>query len=94
MNVRTKQYMKLLAALPKEIQDAAAEAFELFKENPNHPFFKAKRPKYTKTSNLRPDSVVLRLNQDYRVVYANDQDDKVFYFIGTHRDYDILVGRA
>jgi mRNA-degrading endonuclease RelE of RelBE toxin-antitoxin system len=93
-NKRTRQYKKLLAALPKEIQEAATEAYKIFKKDPNSPMFMAKEPKYTRTSNLKPNSIILRLNDNYRIVYAIDGEDRVFYFIGNHSDYNKLVGRT
>ena len=81
----TKQFRALLAKLPKEIRRQARHAYRLFRENANHPSLQFKlvhrsEPIYS-----------ARINIDYRAVAIVDREVAVWFWIGSHSDYDKLL---
>jgi len=92
-NVRTKSYKNRLAKLPARISTIADAVFEVFLENPedprleNHPLGDTHRGRHRKGS--RAVSVTSR----YRAIYVVDDSTNVWYWIGSHEDYNIFTGR-
>lgn len=89
-NVRTAEYMKLLAGLPETIQKLADDAFALFLENQDHPSLRYH--KLADSENLRTNSYSASITMKYRAVCTIDGDTRVWYWVGSHADYDRLVG--
>jgi hypothetical protein len=86
MNSRTtRRFRELLAALPEHVQKQAREAHRLFRANPHHPGLHFKR--------LRPDPPIYsaRVGIGYRAVGLLDGDAIVWYWIGSHAEYDLLL---
>lgn len=72
--------------LPKEVQERARQAYRQFVANPNHPGLKFKR--------LESEAPLwsVRISDSYRAVGVRDPDDTiVWFFIGSHADYDRLL---
>jgi len=67
------------------VQKQAREAHRLFQANPQHPGLHFKR--------LRPDPPIYsaRVGIGYRAVGLLDGDAIVWYWIGSHADYDQLL---
>ncbi len=92
-NVRIKNCKNQLAKLGKRIVSLADEAFLTFVNNPeapvlhNHPLGDTHRGRHRKGS--RAVSVTFR----YRAIYVVDGDTNVWYWIGSHEDYNIFTGR-
>jgi hypothetical protein len=89
----TETFWSLLAALPKEIQDLAHKQFCLYKANPDHPGLKVKRLKHTKNPVWS-----VRINDTYRALAirttdAYDQPVMLWFWIGTHTEYDKVTAR-
>ena len=81
----TKQFRACLEALPRDIQERAAEAYQLFAKNPQHPSLRFK-----KIHNLLA-VYSARVSLDYRAVGILKEDQIVWFWIGTHSDYDKLL---
>lgn len=76
------------AKLPRDIQRRAREAYRQFKSDPAHPGLQFKRLHST----LPLWSV--RVTKSYRAVGIRRSDDTiVWFFIGTHAEYDQLLAR-
>ena len=92
-NVRTRKHKEMLSKLPAGIQDLAQAAFRRFEQDPldpaleNHPLQDTRRGKHRKGS--RAVSVTAR----YRAIYVVDGDTNVWYWIGSHEDYNNYTGR-
>ncbi len=70
-------------ALPLEIRLAAQRAYQKFQESPAHPSLHLERLR----SNPRAWSV--RVTRDYRAVALRYEDENwVWFWIGSHRDFD------
>jgi hypothetical protein len=68
--------------LPAEIQRLADHSFELLKANPAHPSLY-----YKKVGRFRSARVGLH----YRALGVKAEDGVVWFWIGTHADYDKLI---
>lgn len=73
------------AKLPREIQERARAAYRRFRENPNHPGLQFKRLHTT----LPLWSV--RITDSYRAVGVRNDDTIIWYFIGTHAEYEKML---
>jgi hypothetical protein len=86
MNSRTtRRFREMLAQLPSPVQRQAHDAYQLFRTNPQHPGLHFKR--------IRPDPPIYsaRVGIGYRAVGLLDGDTIVWYWIGSHADYDLLL---
>ena len=81
----TARFREAFAELPADVRKQARQAYRLFIEDPHHPSLRFKsihptRPIYS-----------VRIGLDYRAVGIRDQDDIIWYWIGSHPDYDKLI---
>jgi hypothetical protein len=86
MNSRTtRRFRELLAALPAHVRRQAQEAYRLFQGNPAHPGLHFKQ--------VHPDPPIYsaRVGIGYRAVGALDGDTIIWFWIGSHADYDKLL---
>lgn len=83
----TGQFRKAFRALPPPIRQQAREAYKLFKQNPYHPSLRFKK--------IHPSKPIYsaRISRDYRVVGARDGDAIVWFWIGSHADYDKIISQ-
>ncbi|HEV2458376.1 MAG TPA: hypothetical protein VGS80_08415 [Ktedonobacterales bacterium] len=80
---RTKTFKRLLAALPEAIQRQVEAAYEQFKRDPWHLGLQFKEV----TSGVYS----VRIGLHYRALGTRTGDTVVWYWIGTHAEYDKLV---
>ncbi len=83
MNSRTtRQFRELLDALPTRVRQQARAAYRLFERNPTHPGLHFKK--------VHADPVVYsaRVGIGYRAVGAIDGDTVIWFWIGSHADYN------
>lgn len=86
MNSRTtRQFREMFARLPAHVQQQAREAYQLFRENPAHPGLHFKKV-YDE-----PPTYSARVGIGYRAVGALDGDTIIWFWIGSHADYDKLL---
>ncbi|HEY7348351.1 MAG TPA: hypothetical protein VH599_08550 [Ktedonobacterales bacterium] len=81
----TKQFRKMLAALPTSVQREAKKAFELFQADPSHPGLNFERVQ-TKMGLCYS----ARIGIHYRAVARQEEDAWVWFWIGSHAEYDQL----
>jgi mRNA-degrading endonuclease RelE of RelBE toxin-antitoxin system len=82
------RFRKALADLPAEVQEQARQAYRKFRENPWHPSLRFKQVHAT----LPIYSA--RVGLHYRAVGERQDDDTVVWFwIGSHAEYDQLLRR-
>jgi hypothetical protein len=76
----------IFAHLPRDIQQCARDAYKRLQADPSHPGLQFK-PLHT-THSLWS----VRVTDSYRAVGIRESDDKiVWFFIGTHAEYDRLL---
>ncbi len=73
--------------LPEQIRNEAKEAYERFKKNPYHPNLDSKRIHSTRAI------FALRVTKDYRTVEIQQDNQIIWFWIGSHGDYDNLLKR-
>lgn len=93
-NVRTSDYKGLLAKLPTEIQELAEDGFKLFCEDPLHPMLHNHPLSNIKKSQHRDGSRAVWITHRYRAIYFVDGDTNVWYWCGSHSDYNTFTGNV
>ena len=83
----TERFRKMLQQLPEQIRRQAREAYKLFKQNPYHPSLRFKQ--------IHPTKPVysVRINIDYRAVGTRDGDEILWFWTGSHTEYEKLISR-
>jgi hypothetical protein len=81
----TRQFWRLLSRLPAEIQQEAKRVYRLFRANPAHPGLHFKKLE-------GHDSIYsARISLGYRALAVRKGERVVWYWIGSHAEYDRLV---
>src|SRR5262249_54337027 len=93
INRRTPGFRAQLAALPPTIQAVAHRAFAAFLRDPNHPSLCNHELVATKRGRHMEGSRAVSVTQKYRAIYVTQQGINVWYWIGTHNDYESFIGR-
>ena len=83
----TAQFRKLFVALPEQAQEQARTAYVQFKEDPNYPSLRFKK--------VHPELPIYaaRISKNYRAVGQLDEDIMIWFWIGSHPEYDRLLGQ-
>jgi mRNA-degrading endonuclease RelE of RelBE toxin-antitoxin system len=85
---RTKQFRELLRKLPDDIKRQAYSAYRLFKYDPYHPSLHLKQVSHKKAV------YSVRIGISYRALGLRKDDDVIVWFwIGSHAEYDKLLSR-
>ncbi|HZV07634.1 MAG TPA: hypothetical protein VE999_21285 [Gemmataceae bacterium] len=86
MNSRTtKRFRELLAALPAYVRQQARDAYQVFRQDPSHPGLRFKKV------HQDPPIYSARVGIGYRAVGALEGDTVVWFWIGSHAEYDKLL---
>jgi hypothetical protein len=81
----TREFWRLFSHLPFDVQRDAKRAYRLFRTNPAHPSLRFKKVE-------GEDAIYsARIGLDYRALAVMKRDRIVWYWIGSHADYDRLV---
>ena len=83
----SERFRDAFTRLPPAIQERAQRAYRLFEQNPQHPSLQFKPIQGV------ADAFSARINDAYRALGARKDDDIVWFWIGSHADYDRLVSR-
>jgi hypothetical protein len=83
----TRRYRKAYSRLPIEVRRRAGEAYRRFAADPFSPGLDFKQVHAT-----QPYWSV-RVGLHHRAVGVRDRDDVVWFWIGSHADYDDLISR-
>lgn len=83
----TVQFRDLFANLPQQVQQQAREAYQQFKQDPWHPSLRFKQV------HPRDPIYSARVSKNYRAVGVRNQSGIVWFWIGTHADYDNLLSQ-
>jgi len=84
-SLTTTEFRKLFAELPKTIQQQTRKAYRQFKQNPNYPSLRFKKVHST----LPIYSA--RINRDYRAVGQLEEDTAIWFWVGSHAEYNLLL---
>jgi hypothetical protein len=83
----TEHFRKLFSELPKKIQRQARTTYRQFKKEPYYPSLHFKRVHSTKAI------YSVRITIDYRAVGIQNDNEIVWFWIGTHKEYEKLLYR-
>lgn len=78
----TASFRKTFASLPDEVQERAREAFRLFSDNPAHPSLQFKQV------HTSEPIFSARITLNYRALARRQDSDWIWFWIGSHADYD------
>ena len=83
----TAAFRKSFAALPKQVQEQTREAYRQFKENPSYPSLRFKK--------VHPELPIYsaRISNNYRAVGQLDGDTAIWFWVGSHAEYDRLLSQ-
>jgi mRNA-degrading endonuclease RelE of RelBE toxin-antitoxin system len=83
----TAEFRKSFAALPKQVQEQTRDAYRQFKENPNYPSLRFKK--------VHPELPIYsaRISNNYRAVGQLDGDTVIWFWVGSHAEYDRLLSQ-
>ena len=83
----TERFRKAFAELPKQVQHQAKAAYKQFKQDPFYPSLRFKRVHSTKPI------YSVRINAEYRAVGIQNENEVIWFWIGSHGDYMKLLSR-
>lgn len=87
MNSRTtRSFWKLFDALPPEVQRRAVNAYDLWRRDPAHPSLQFKR------LSGGAEAYSIRVGLHWRSLGYRDGNTVTWFWIGSHGDYDRLIG--
>ncbi|AFZ31121.1 hypothetical protein Glo7428_2619 [Gloeocapsa sp. PCC 7428] len=83
----TTQFRKAFADLPEQVQEQAREAYRQFKQDPNYPSLRFKK--------VHPELPIYsaRISKNYRAVGQLDGDAVIWFWVGSHAEYDKLISQ-
>ena len=81
----TARFRKAFAALPEPVQQRAREAYRLFQQNPTDPRLQFKRVHTTR------EIYSARVGLGHRALAVRDGDTVIWFWIGSHADYDTML---
>ncbi len=81
----TEKFRALYDALPKPIQEKASSAYQLWADNPDHPSLRFKKV------HAKLSIYSVRIDIDWRAVGILEGDLVVWFWIGSHADYEQLL---
>ncbi len=84
----TKQFLEKLQKLDPKVQALAKKSFELWKENPEHVKFKKLK------ASAQYDIYSAQVSESFRSICYKDNDNKcyVWFWIGSHAEFDLMCG--
>lgn len=84
-SVTTARFRRAFAALPPEAQRRARRAYAVFRRDPGHPSLRLKQ--------VHPNRPIYsaRVGLGYRALGVREGDTMVWFWIGTHGDYNRLL---
>jgi hypothetical protein len=81
----TRQFRRLFASLPRQVQHQARQAYRLFRQSANHPGLHFKRV------HDDPPIFSVRIGIGHRAVGVAENDTVTWFWIGSHAAYDQLL---
>jgi mRNA-degrading endonuclease RelE of RelBE toxin-antitoxin system len=79
----SQEFWRLYEQLPENIRRLADKNFEILKADPRHPSLRLKKVgRYWSA----------RIGDNYRTLAVESSDGLIWFWIGTHADYDRLIG--
>jgi hypothetical protein len=84
----SEPFRKALASLPHQVQNQARQAYQQFQCDPRHPSLRFK-PVHTTLPIYSA-----RIGKGYRALGQKDEKGIVWFWVGSHADYDKLLSQT
>jgi hypothetical protein len=84
-SVTTVRFRKAYSGLPEHIQKNAVKAFRVWKKDIHHPSIQYKQIHKTKPI------FSVRITLSYRAIGVKEKSTMIWFWIGTHAEYDKLI---
>ncbi len=81
----TERFRKAMSLLPADIQQRARKTYQLWKENNNHPGLHFKQVHSTEII------YSVRIGLSYRALGVKQNDAIIWFWIGSHEEYNHLI---
>ena len=81
----TRRFREAYGRLPEHVRRRAREAYRRFKSNPSHPSLRFKQVHTTESI------YAARVGLGYRALAVLDGDTVIWFWIGTHAEYDEVL---
>ncbi len=81
----TIQFRQTFAKLPEQVQQQTRAAYRQFKENPGHPLLRFK------IVHQKLPIYYARISKNYRAVGQLDGDLIIWFWVGSHTEYEKLL---
>lgn len=85
-SIATDRFWNLFHELPGDVRLLAVKNYHLWRQNPHHPSLHFRRLRGS------PDRFTIRVGDHYRALGTLTAETITWVWIGTHADYDRLVG--
>ena len=85
-SLATRRFWELFQTLPKETQNLVFRNFGLWRRDPRHPLLRLRRLPGS------DDRFSIRATDGYCALGVQTDEETIWIWIGTHADYDRLVG--
>ena len=83
----TERFRKAYSNLPENVQERAKEAFKTFLQNPSHPSLRFKKIHSTQPI------YSARVGLGYRALGIREKNEMIWFWIGSHAEYDKLLSQ-
>lgn len=83
----TERFRRAFKHLPWHVQHQAREAYKLFRHNPYHPSLRLKQVHPTRSI------YSVRIGMSYRALGVRDGEEIIWFWVGSHGDYDKLLSQ-
>lgn len=84
-SVTTERFRKAYSQLPESVKQKARLAYRLWKEEPFHPGLAFKQ------ISVHQSIYSVRIGLSYRALGIKDGNSVVWFWIGSHEDYNTLI---
>ena len=83
----TTRFRRAFSVLPERVQRQARQAYGIFQQNQHHPSLRFKQ--------VHPTMPIysVRISLDYRALGVRAGEDIVWFWIGSHADYDKVISQ-
>ena len=81
----TERFRKCFKKLPPDIQSKARKSFNVWQNNPNHKSIKFKK------IHSKKEIFSIRITIGYRALGIISDEEMIWFWIGSHSDYDRLI---
>jgi hypothetical protein len=85
-SLATRRFWDLFYSLPRDVQKLAVKNYRLWQSDPHHPSLHFRRLQGS------PDRFSVRVGDHYRALGRLTPDTITWVWIGSHAEYDRLVG--